>query len=142
MKMKENYQKRLENTINEIYELTNRRYFGTGFARYRKNSLFVKCGSALRKLDVIGNKGTSTSPKYYWKSDSPTKELYKVVYNVITGNCSVENKTCFTGEPYTAKINPSTFSIKSLEDKELWVELKSRGYTINNNKLCKITYLQ
>lgn len=63
-----------------------------------------------------------------------------------TNNKSSAEYEELTDEPFYPIASATKANIAlvltNLTDQQLWDELKARNYSILNNKLCKITYLQ
>lgn len=150
-RMKTEYQQRVRSCVDDIYNLTNGKEQKEGFYKYRKDKLFGDCGSALLKLKVVENNGTKANVIYSWSGEKPTEALYNMVYDIVgemrTGHKSITAKTetpamaaVAVPKPVKVTVNPE-IELKELTDMQLWTELKSRGWIISDNKLCKQVFL-
>lgn len=125
-------------TISAIKELTSNG-FNEGFARYKKNTTFVRCASILRNMGVVVNNGSYTRPSYSWNEEKANsiKNLTKAVIDGLKQKPFVSAFKTSAAQPAMKVAVLTTFT-----DQQLWDELKSRQYHIENNQLCKMTYLQ
>lgn len=107
-------------------------------------------GTLLKKRGILINKGTPMEPIMCWNSDmAPTDNLYKEIrkdykeyFNKGNKDKKAKMKKTEVNTPEVKeepKIRKAT--IKDYSSQELWEELKSRGYAVSNNRLCKTTYL-
>lgn len=132
------YKNRIKVAIDTIYSLTKDAPFSEGFARYRKNALFVKCASVLRDYGIILNDGNKTAPIYSWSGDAPSTSVYSNVYKKLSERKPKDVKHSVE----TSLPTQTVLSLVNFTDQQLWDELKKRQYLINDNRLCRITVLQ
>lgn len=131
------YKNRIKVAIDTIYSLTKDAPFSEGFARYRKNALFVKCASVLRDYGIILNDGNKTAPIYSWSGDAPSSAVYSNVYKKL----SEHKPKVVCNSVATPHSTQTVLSLVNFTDQQLWDELKTRNYSIVDNRLCKLTYL-
>ena len=140
MKNKNNKTKRFEtnikNAIKQIYESLMNAPLDMGFARYRQDTAFVQSGCALLNLGVIKNNGSATKPSYVWNENF---EVNNKLANAVIDMVRAKQKKIAVA---TTKVVEKESSLSSFTDQQLWDELKSRQYSIQNNQLCRMTYLQ
>ena len=146
-----------------IYACTNGVEYKEPWKQYNNRILeetvttLVKRGVLEKKTWYNGNRGAAYS--FTWKSSmAPTPTLVKNVINDMREKRREKDRkhrerVMATQKPEThyqledaivelAKPEPKdirTVSIEGFCDKELWEELKKRGYSIENNKLVRIT---
>ena len=147
-KMKQ-FEANVKEAINTIYNNLAESPMITGFAKYKKDYAMVNSGLALLSLGAIENQGNKTKHYYIWNENKTVDN--KLISSVIDyirvkkapgnkkkSNIPVLQPTCIT----PAMPKPAVAVLTTYTDQQLWDELKSRHYMIQNNQLCKISYLQ
>ncbi len=136
---------KIKNTIDTIYDNTKEPMHG-GFKSYGASVRQIV--TLLSKRQVLVNEGSKTLPIWKWNSDmAPTDNLYKTIYADYTEYYSGRNKARRTANeaPLTPeeaeKPTIRKATIKDYSPKELWEELKSRGYQIAEGRLVRYDYL-
>lgn len=138
--------------VDYLYELTKGGYEGTISSLGQREQVFF---GVLRKRNVITRENTKKKEGksniflYKWNcSMAPTNVFYKSVldwyrsdYMKCNDKKKEERKTKkeSVANDLTEKENLRKATLKEYRAQELWDELKSRGYTISENKLVKIT---
>lgn len=140
--------------VDYLYELTKDGYEGTISSLGHREQVFF---GILRKRNVItrnntGKKnGNSNLYLYKWNcSIGPTNLFYNNVldwYRIDYMKCNEKEKAERKMKKESALVvnNPADketirkATLKDYRAQELWDELKSRGYTIEENRLVKIT---
>lgn len=150
MKKNNSRTKKFENNIkaaiDTIYSLLQTEPMSVGFARYRQDNAFVSSGCALLNMGAVKNLGSATKPSYVWNEEvAVNSKLVKSVIDAVrskTAHKNNKNKPALEGTLSMPVAKPAIAILTSYTDQQLWDELKSRHYMIQNNQLCKISYLQ
>lgn len=140
------FENNIKSAIDTIYSLLQTEPMSVGFARYRQDNAFVSSGCALLNMGAVKNLGSATKPSYVWNEDvAVNSKLVKSVIDVVrskTAHKNNKNKPALEGTLSMPVAKPAIAILTSYTDQQLWDELKSRHYMIQNNQLCKISYLQ
>lgn len=143
------FENRVKETINLIYNNTVNEPQTEGFAKYRRNTLFTLCGSALRTMGIVENVGNGTSPRYIWTEGAPESWMVKRVVDLVREKQQHHNqKKAATKDkqviiPVVTPVSPQpVLCLVNFTDQQIWDELKDRGYSIQNGQLCKAVYLK
>ena len=142
------FKKRVKETVNLIYNNTVNEPQTDGFAKYRKNTLFTLCGSALRTMGIVENVGNKTKPQYVWTEGEPETWMINRVMDLVREkrNGYGQKKSVVKTEPaiIPAVVMPTpqpVLALVNFTDQQIWDELKSRGYVITDGRLCKPNFL-
>ena len=142
------FTKRVKETIDAIYEFTVNDPLTIGFASLKKNKLFSDCGSILRSAGLVKNLGNKTNPIYIWEGEQPDAELCKKVVKTLRemmarkkAGYRAKEKPVLTPAVIEYPKPSVAICLVNIPDKDIWNELKNRGYVIHDNRLCKMDYL-
>ena len=147
------FKNRIKKTISEIYDMSTSIPIKEGFCRIKKGTLFRRCGKTLINMGIIKNKGNVINPRYVWDTECTLSDkIFENVYDILHAENRMRISSIKKTLPKLAKkteeevypIKPlqSSLVLVSFTDQQLWDELKRRDYSIRDNQLCKLTYLQ
>jgi hypothetical protein len=131
------FEKNIKEAVNTIYNALIAEPLNVGFARYREDNAFVQSGCVLLNLGAVKNLGSQTKPSYVWNPDFTVNS--NLINAVIDGVRARQTKRIAVAT--VAKVK-SASDLSSFTDQQLWDELKARQFTIQNNQLCRMIYLQ
>lgn len=140
---------KVKDIIDLIYsETTASDGFHHSFRVY--SSRTAKVAKILLDRGILLRDGTITKPVYTWNKSamSPTENLYKTITTELRtkeSNAAKKSKDKKMAEmrktvcpvPLPEKMGDARTPISEYTDQEIWDELKSRGFSIEDNALVK-----
>lgn len=148
-----NYENKVSATVDTIYSNLHEVPITEGFAKFKKNSAYVRSALVLLNLGAIKNLATKNKPKYVWNEEiEKSPELVHKVTEILQDKNRTRNMK-YKKENHSDAVDTKPIDIfqpiitgaekplNEFSDQQLWDELKARQYHIQDNTLVKtVTY--